>query len=184
LPLVCLYEMCIWLAYFHERAEKKREAAEEAERRARRERANLAAAYTPADQPEELAESSMDSDSHPSGGSDWHADVPADADRDLIASPDPITTGPGIDDLAQRADVTAPDALPAEAPGPDTAPETAASTAAMPYEELAPARAEPPGSADARTEPVADPDASPPPPDDSDGASAQRRPTDPTGSPD
>ncbi|MGI8604614.1 MAG: twin-arginine translocase subunit TatC [Verrucomicrobiales bacterium] len=55
LPLVGLYEACIWLAYFHERAVKKREAAEEAERRARRERANLASAYIDPAEPSQSA---------------------------------------------------------------------------------------------------------------------------------
>lgn len=60
-PLVVLYELCIWLAFFHERALRRREAREEAERRARREKANLAAAYTSHPEPEELSPSAGDS---------------------------------------------------------------------------------------------------------------------------
>ena len=48
-PMVFLYEISIWIAYFHDKAVKKREteeeAAEEAAREARRARANMAGAY-------------------------------------------------------------------------------------------------------------------------------------------
>ncbi|RPI04674.1 MAG: twin-arginine translocase subunit TatC [Zetaproteobacteria bacterium] len=56
-PMVLLYELSIWIAFFHDKAVKKREAAEEeadrAARAARHERASMAGAYldAPADAP-------------------------------------------------------------------------------------------------------------------------------------
>jgi len=62
-PMVFLYEMSIWIAYFHDKAVKKRELAEEeaerVAREARRERAAMAGAYL-LDAPSGAAETSAD----------------------------------------------------------------------------------------------------------------------------
>lgn len=67
-PMVFLYEISIWIAYFHDKAQQKREAAEEAEdraaRQARRERAAMAGAYLDAPAPAHADPDVYDSHHH------------------------------------------------------------------------------------------------------------------------
>jgi sec-independent protein translocase protein TatC len=134
-PLVCLYEICIWLAYFHERAEKKREAAEEAERRARRERANLASAYTPDSPQGESAVSPAASDSHPSPDADSRSDAPHESLADSVSEPDAAAIE--AESVAAASEDLSAGRSPPLTSADDTSPAPQTPPPGLPYEELA-----------------------------------------------